>query len=45
VGKVVAASAKEGIFDVYISVDLEQAKTLHHLGGKVFCHPGGIDLI
>jgi flavin reductase (DIM6/NTAB) family NADH-FMN oxidoreductase RutF len=45
VGEVLAASAKEGIFDVYLRVDLEQAKTLHHLGGKVFCHPGGIDLI
>lgn len=44
VGEVVAASVKEGIFDNYLKVDLDQAKTLHHLGGKVFCHPGGIDL-
>lgn len=44
VGEVVAASVKEGIFDSYLKVDLDQAKTLHHLGGKVFCHPGGIDL-
>jgi flavin reductase (DIM6/NTAB) family NADH-FMN oxidoreductase RutF len=42
IGEVVAASVKEGIFDNYLRVDLEQAKTLHHLGGKVFCFPGGI---
>ncbi|MDI6890099.1 MAG: flavin reductase family protein [Thermodesulfovibrionales bacterium] len=45
VGEVVAASVKEGIFDGYLRVDLDQAKTLHHLGGKVFCHPGGIDIV
>lgn len=45
VGEVVAASVKEGIFDGYLRVDLDEAKTLHHLGGKVFCHPGGIDVI
>jgi flavin reductase (DIM6/NTAB) family NADH-FMN oxidoreductase RutF len=45
IGEVVAASVKEGIFDGYLKVDLDQAKTLHHLGGKVFCHPDGIDLI
>lgn len=44
VGEVVAASVKEGIFDGYLRVDLDGAKTLHHLGGKVFCHPDGIDL-
>jgi flavin reductase (DIM6/NTAB) family NADH-FMN oxidoreductase RutF len=44
VGEVVAASVKEGIFDSYLRVDLDEAKTLHHLGGKVFCHPDGIDL-
>jgi flavin reductase (DIM6/NTAB) family NADH-FMN oxidoreductase RutF len=42
VGEVVAASVKEGIFDGYLKVDLDQAKTLHHLGGKVFCRPDGI---
>jgi len=45
VGEVVAASAKEGVFDGYLRVDLDKAKTLHHLGGKIFCHPGGIDLL
>jgi flavin reductase (DIM6/NTAB) family NADH-FMN oxidoreductase RutF len=45
VGEVVAASVREGIFDSYLRVDLDQAKTLHHLGGKVFCHPDGIDKI
>lgn len=45
VGQVVAASVKEGIFDGYLRVDLDEAKTIHHLGGKVFCYPGGIDLI
>ena len=45
IGEVVAASVKEGIFDGYLRVDLDQAKTLHHLGGKVFCHPDGIDLV
>lgn len=44
VGEVVAASVKEGIFDGHMRVELDEAKTLHHLGGKVFCHPGGIDL-
>jgi hypothetical protein len=42
---VVAASVKEGIFDNYLKVELDRAKTLHHLGGKVFCKPDGIDLI
>jgi flavin reductase (DIM6/NTAB) family NADH-FMN oxidoreductase RutF len=45
VGEVVAASVKEGIFDGYLKVDLDQAKTLHHLGGKVFCHPDVITLV
>jgi flavin reductase (DIM6/NTAB) family NADH-FMN oxidoreductase RutF len=45
IGEVVAASVKEGIFDGHLRVDLDQAKTLHHLGGKVFCHPDGIDLV
>jgi len=43
IGEVVAASVREGIFDSYLKVDLDQAKTLHHLGGKVFCHPDGIE--
>lgn len=42
VGEVVATSVKEGIFDNYLRVDLEQAKTIHHIGGNVFCSPGGI---
>lgn len=45
VGEVVAASVREGIFDDYLKVDLDQVKTLHHLGGKVFCHPDGIDIV
>lgn len=44
IGEVVAASVREGIFDNHLKVDLDQAKTIHHLGGEVFCHPGGIDL-
>jgi flavin reductase (DIM6/NTAB) family NADH-FMN oxidoreductase RutF len=44
IGEVVAASVKEGIFDGYLKVDLDQAKTIHHLGGKVFCYPDGIAL-
>jgi len=42
VGEVLAASVKEGIFDGYLRVALEQAKTLHHLGGKVFCFTAGM---
>jgi len=42
VGEVVAAAVREGIFDSYLNVNIDQAKTLHHLGGKVFCYPGGI---
>ncbi|MEW6067564.1 MAG: flavin reductase family protein [Nitrospirota bacterium] len=45
VGEVVAASVKEGIFEEHLKVDLDEAKTLHHLGGKVFCRPDGIDII
>lgn len=45
IGEAMAASVKEGIFDGYLKVDLNQAKTLHHLGGKVFCRPNGIDMI
>ncbi len=45
VGEVVAASVREGIFDNYLKVNLDEAKTLHHLGGKVFCYPDGIDTI
>lgn len=44
IGEVVAASVIEGIFDGYLRVNLNQAKTLHHLGGKAFCHPDVIDL-
>ncbi len=42
VGEVIAASVKEGIFDENLRVDMEEAKTLHHLGGKVFCLTGPI---
>jgi len=42
VGEVVEAAVKDGIFDGYLRVNLGQARTLHHLGGKVFCYPGGI---
>jgi flavin reductase (DIM6/NTAB) family NADH-FMN oxidoreductase RutF len=42
VGEVVAASVKEGLFDTYLRVDLKDAKTLHHLGGEVFCQTGQI---
>ncbi|MEW6003560.1 MAG: flavin reductase family protein [Nitrospirota bacterium] len=45
IGEVVAASVKDGIFDSYLRVDLDEAKTLHHLGGKVFCYPEGIDSV
>lgn len=45
IGEVVAASVKEGIFDNYLRVELDEAKTLHHLGGKIFCKPDGIDLV
>ncbi len=45
IGEVVAASVKEGIFDSYLRVELDGAKTLHHLGGKIFCKPDGIDSI
>ncbi len=45
IGEVLAASVKEGVFDDYLKVDLDQAKTLHHLGGQVFCHPDGIDVV
>jgi flavin reductase (DIM6/NTAB) family NADH-FMN oxidoreductase RutF len=45
VGEVVAASVKEGIFDGHLKVELDEAKTLHHLGGKVFCHPNGIEIV
>ncbi len=39
VGEVVAASVQEGLFDEHLQVDLESARTIHHLGGKVFCCP------
>lgn len=42
VGEVVAAAVREGLFDGNLKVTLDEAKTLHHLGGKVFCYPGGI---
>lgn len=42
VGEVVAAAVRGGIFDGHLKVTLDEAKTLHHLGGKVFCYPGGI---
>jgi flavin reductase (DIM6/NTAB) family NADH-FMN oxidoreductase RutF len=42
VGEVVAASAREGLFDEYLHVDLRQAQTLHHLGGRAFCCPDQI---
>jgi flavin reductase (DIM6/NTAB) family NADH-FMN oxidoreductase RutF len=45
IGEVVAASVKEGIFVGYLRVDLDQAKTLHHLGSKTFCYPDKIDLV
>ena len=45
VGEVVAASVKEGIFDGHLKVDLDRAKTIHHLGGNVFCHPDGTDIV
>jgi len=42
VGEVVAAAVREGVFDSYLDINLDEAKTLHHLGGKVFCYPGGL---
>jgi flavin reductase (DIM6/NTAB) family NADH-FMN oxidoreductase RutF len=40
VGEVVSAAVREGVFDSYLDVNLDAAKTLHHLGGKVFCRSG-----
>lgn len=44
VGEVVAASVREGMFDEYLRVDLDQAKTIHHLGGRTFCFPGKVEI-
>lgn len=42
VGEVVAASVQEGVFDEHLQVNLESARTVHHLGGRFFCCPGEI---
>lgn len=42
VGEVVAASVQEGAFDEHLQVDLETARTVHHLGGRLFCCPGEV---
>lgn len=45
VGEMVAASVKEGLFDEHLRVDLDQAKTIHHLGGRTFCSPGKVEVV
>ena len=42
VGEVVAVWAKPEVFDERLRVEKEDAKTLHHLGGRDFCLPGKI---
>jgi len=34
----------KGEGDIF-NIDLDGAKTLYHLGGKIFCHPEGIDSV
>ncbi|MDY6837977.1 MAG: hypothetical protein SWH78_08390 [Thermodesulfobacteriota bacterium] len=42
VGEVLALWAKPGLFDERLRVEKEEAKTLHHMGGRDFCVPGKI---
>jgi flavin reductase (DIM6/NTAB) family NADH-FMN oxidoreductase RutF len=46
VGEVKRAEVEEGAFDEHWLFDKEEIRTVHHLGDKTFCFPGGgvIDL-
>jgi flavin reductase (DIM6/NTAB) family NADH-FMN oxidoreductase RutF len=46
VGQVKHAEVEEGAFDEHWLFDKDEARTVHHLGDKTFCFPGGgvIDL-
>ncbi|MFH1147661.1 MAG: flavin reductase family protein [Pseudomonadota bacterium] len=45
VGEVLAASVQEDVFDERLKVELDSAKTIHHLGGKTFCRPGTVSSV
>lgn len=42
VGEVVAVWVKPDLFDDRLLVEKTEAQTLHHLGGRDFCLPGGL---
>ncbi|MFC1512623.1 flavin reductase family protein [bacterium] len=42
IGECVYASVDSTVFNERLLTEKKQAKTLHHLGGKVFCIPGDI---
>jgi len=42
IGSVLRAIVEEDLFDNYLKVDLDKAKTVHHLGGSLFTIPGEI---
>ncbi len=42
IGRVFRAIVEEDLFDDYLKVNLDEAKTVHHLGGSLFTIPGEI---
>ncbi len=42
IGRVLRAVVESDLFDDYLKVNLEKAKTVHHLGGNLFTIPDGI---
>lgn len=42
IGKVLRAIVESELFDDYLKVNLERAKTIHHLGASLFTIPEGI---
>ncbi len=42
IGRVLRAIVEESLFGDFLKVDLDEAKTVHHLGKSLFAVPGGI---
>ncbi|CUU04211.1 NADH-FMN oxidoreductase RutF, flavin reductase (DIM6/NTAB) family [Candidatus Thermokryptus mobilis] len=42
IGRVLRAIVEENLFDERLKVELEEARTVHHLGGKFFTVPGEV---
>ncbi len=42
IGKVLRAIVEEDLFDEHLKIELKEAKTIHHLGGKFFTVPGEV---